>query len=732
MRNAAFGIALSLCAVILSAQARAQSEDDDLRPRFRIAWTDVAPVIDGHLDETVWERAVVVGDLTQVIPVQGVAPTQNTEIRVLTTHDAIFFGVRMHDTNPEEIVANVMRRDGSTFSDDHFQVVLDTFHDRQNGYSFEINANGARRDVLLEGKAFQFDWDTIWYGRTSVDDEGWTAEIMIPYGSLNFDPNGDTWGINFARRIKRNNEEDRWSDPSPDRFPADLGLAGVMEGMLGIDQGLGLDIVPVLTVRHIDDPLAPEKDTQADPSGDIFYKLLPSLTAAITANTNFGETAADNRQVNFSRFDIAFPERRDFFLQDGLIFEFGDLTVQGFTPIPGNGTPFFSRRIGIAQPDPDVDRFQPLDILFGGKVTGRVGDRYKVGVLYTLVDDFEGIDKQNLAVGRVAMNVLGESSVGLIGTYGDPEGRVDTGLVGADFNYRNSSFRNDKTLTASGWFQQTFTTGVNDPEFAYGGSLAYPNDIVRWKVGFKELAEGFKPALGFVNRPGIRQYEGDYRYRIRRNGWLRTIDAKIVGELVTDRDNRIESGRATVVPFDIENSVGDRVNLTYQHRFERPLTDFKIPGDVTIPVGSYHYNSVGIFLSASSNRRLSGSLAIGGGEFYDGTRLTVIPEVTFRPTRHWLFKAHYEFRDARLPGGDSVTHLVRGTIGIFFTPDISWTTLVQYDNVTNSIGINSIFRWIIQDGREVFVVFNQGLDVEDGLVPGRTEALIKLLWTFRF
>ncbi|NQZ96653.1 MAG: carbohydrate binding family 9 domain-containing protein [Myxococcales bacterium] len=697
-----------------------------------MAWTDTEPVIDGHLDDAVWEEAAVVGDLTQVVPVTGTAPTQHTEIFVLTTKEALFFGARMHDTNPEEIVANVMVREGFVFFDDRFQIVIDTFHDHQNGYSFEVNPNGSRRDVTLEGKAFQFSWDTIWFAQVSVDDEGWTVEIKIPYQSINFDPESDTWGINFSRGIRRNSEEDRWADPHPQRFPSDFGNAGIMEGMLGIGQGLGLDVVPAATFRHIDDPLTPEEDTRADFSGDVFYKMTPSLTATITANTNFGEIEADSRQVNFSRFAIAFPEKRDFFLQDGLIFGFGELTVQDLAQSPENGRPFFSRRIGIAQPDPDVDLFEPLDILFGAKVTGRVGNRVKLGLLHTLIEAFEDIDKQNLTVGRVAMNVLGESSIGLIGTYGDPEGRVDNGVVGADFLYRNSFFLGDKTLTGSAWFQRSFTSGEDRNESAYGGTLKYPNDIVNWKLGFKEIGEGFNPALGFVNRPGIRQYDGTYRYRVRRTGYLRTFDMKVEGRLITDRDDTVETAKLLLVPVSIENSLGGRIDFRYRHNFDRPLKDFPIPGNVVIPKGSYHYNQGAVKLSTSRNRPIAIDLTLGGGQFYDGTRLFAIPHLTWRPTPHWLFEASYEVRDISLPGGDSLTHVARGTIGVFFNPDISWQTLVQYDNVSNSIGINSRFRWIIQDGRELFLVLNQGLDVEDGVQRGRTEPLVKLSWTFRF
>jgi len=712
----------------------------EVSPRVEIVWTDTPPEIDGRLDDEVWKQGALVDDFTQVIPIPGAAPSQRTEVRFLTDHENLYIAAWCWDTDPSAIVANRMVRDGFLFFDDRFQIVIDTFNDHQNGYSFEMNPVGGRRDVLLEGKAFAMSWDTIWVGKAHIDSRGWYVEMAIPYQSINFDPDGDVWGLNLSRGIRRNNEEVRWADPVPQRFVADLGNAGELTGMRGVGSGLGLDIVPGLSLGYEDgilrDRSAPpveEKldDFSAKPSGDVIYKVLPSLTATLTANTNFGETEADVRQINFTRFAVAFPEKRDFFLQDALIFEFAELT-DDFTATPTNGQPFHSRRIGIAQPDPNSLEFVPGDILFGGKLTGRI-DRVKVGVLHTLVDDLAGVSRQHLTVGRVAVSVLEESTVGMIATHGDPNGRIDNTLAGVDFVYRNSSFRGDNTLLSTAWFQQSFSSDANNDEFAYAAGIAYPNDLVNWRLNYKEIGENFNPALGFVNRTGIREYDGRYRYRIRQSGYIHTIDFGLSGGLTTDRSNDVESGNVRVVPIRLSNRYAGRMEILYQHTYEHPSQDFTLPDGLTVLEGAYHFEEVSLKLNGSRNWPLTGDLTLAGGEYFNGTRVVLIPEVEWRPNEHWLIKGRYALHEAWLNGERGRIHIFRGQVAIYFTPDISWSTLVQYDNASNSVGVNSIFRWIVQDGRELFVVLNQGADIIDGdLKRGVTHPIVKLAWTFRF
>jgi hypothetical protein len=708
----------------------AAAEDEPYRPSLDIGWTSSPPEIDGHFDPDEWADAAHVDGLTQATPDEGETATQHTEIWMMTDGDNLYVAARLWDTNPDEIIAYAMRRDANTRLDDRFSFTIDPFLDRQNGYFFQVNPNGSRRDALLEGSTFEPNWDGRWYAKTSVDAKGWIVEIALPYATINFDPEADVWGLNMARGIRRRNEIDRWSDPVRERFLVAMGRAGNLVGMKGARQGLGLQIVPSGTLRRVDDANQLETEdnerhyTRADPSLDVFYKVTPSVTTALTVNTDFGESEVDARQVNLSRFELFFPEQRDFFLQDALIFDFADLSE--------NGRPFFSRRIGLSE-DGEAE-----GITAGGKVTGRIGP-VKIGLLNVVLDEHNQVDQQNVLVARPALNI-GESTLGAILTHGDPTGLGDNTLVGADFNYRNSDFLDNKTFNANVWIQNTFSdpdTGpdvdddaINGSGLAYGGKVEYPNDRINWNLSARSFDDEFNPELGFVNRVEIRDYRGEFRRRWRPQASpFQTVDTRVEGRIVTGLSSTVETGDFTWTPLDLTTPIVDAIRFRYVHRYENVETAFD---NISVPVGRFHFDEGQVLFTASTNRWIGGELFVGYGSFFDGTRTRARTDVSFRFSKYVQLAVIYAIDDIRLPDGDDLIHLLSTELSFQFTPNISWITLVQYDNVSDSIGINSRFRWIVEDGREFFVVLNQGLDTSDGLEAGRTEPLVKLQWTFRF
>ena len=724
------GVIGVLLTTLLLTTGSSASEPD--RPRLEIGWTSEAPEIDGRLDEGEWADAAYVERLTQALPDPGVDATERTEIWIMTDEDHFYLAARLWDSEPERIVANTMNRDGNTRLDDRFGFTIDPFHDRQNGYFFQVNVNGVRRDFLIEGGQIEASWDGRWYAKTTRDAQGWIVEIALPYATINFDPDGDVWGLNMARGIRRRDEIDRWSDPVRERFLTAMGRAGDLVGMKGIRQGLGVTMIPSLTLSRVDDANPPpvEQDieerhySRVDPSFDAFYKVTPSVTTALTVNTDFGETEVDERRVNLSRFALFFPEKRDFFLQDALIFNFGNLNE--------NGRPFFSRRIGLDSGG------KPVKILAGGKATGRIGP-IKFGVLDVVIDEDGFADQQNLFVARAAANV-GESVLGAIVTHGDPNGNSNNTVAGLDFLYRNTDFAEGKTLQGSVWAQGSF----NDPDkgpnaeldairgagYAVGATLRYPNDKHDWELLAEELDDDFDPALGFTNRTGIRRFRAQYRRRWRPEAdAVQTFDSRVTGVVITEQGRQVETGQFVWQAFDLQSPVDDGLRLEYEHRYEAVETAFD---SFAVDAGRYHFDEARLRFEASPNRKVGGVFLVGYGTFYDGTRARAVGDVSVRFSKHVQAGVIYAYDNLRLPGGDENIHVVRARVSLFFTPDISWVTLVQYDSVTDSIGANSRFRWIIEDGRELFLVLNQGLDTRDDVRATRTAPLAKLQWTVRF
>jgi hypothetical protein len=698
-------------------------------------------VLDGRLNDPIWDGLPVLDAFRQVEPVEGAPATVRTEVRIARDDQALYFGIRCFDPNPEGIVALRMTRDAFLLRDDSVSIILSPFDDHRSGYLFQLNPNGARRDGLVEDQAFSVEWDGIWNAKARIDEQGWTLEIAIPFDTLSFDPANDVWGFNIARTVRQRNELLRWAAVDRDLSFRNLATAGELTGMAGAEHGLGLDLVLSSTTRWVEDPQGSDGQGRSysnwDPSLDVFYRPSPRATAVLTINTDFGETEVDAQRVNLTRFPLFFREKRDFFLQDTGIFNFGGLGGAA------NGRPFFSRRIGRDS------QGAPIDLRAGLKVTGRVGP-VSFGLLdvqtaghtdANLVETGPGgvildngfVGARNLAVLRTTVDVLEQSRVGFIGTYGDQTGREKTGLFGFDGVYRTSRLAGNRQLLARGWFQRSETSGVAKGQQAWGGVLAYPNDALNAHFSFAEIGRNFDPALGRVSRPAIRDYGGSLRLRRRTEGAIRFVQGKVDARLITDLSNRVETGSLRIELPGVETRAGDFASLTVRLRHEALPDDFEIVDGVVLPPADYSFAQGTFFASTSSARRLSGSVAIGGGQFFSGHRVDLTPSLGWRPSAPWLFTVFYRETRAWLPEGDFEVRVARLRAQWQPTPDFVWSTLLQWDDQTNLLGLQSRIRWIVEPGREIFLVWTQNVvEVDQDIARGQTILTGKIGWTIRF
>lgn len=709
----------------------------------RMVRTDTPPVIDGVLDDAVWERAALVDDLHQTEPVEYAEPFERTEIYLLYDDDALYVAARLYDTNPAEITANNMRQNDSVGQDDRFYVTIDPFNDRRSGYFFGINPNGVRGDGLYRNVSeFYGDWDSIYHAAAGRFDEGWTAEIEIPFKSISFDPTTDTWGMNFSRGIVRKDENLAWVSRNRQYNPS---ISGLATGFEGLQQGIGLDIVPSISAigshTFSADPLVPDgADTEFEPSLDVVYKLTPQLNASLTINTDFSATEVDDRQVNLDRFGLFFPEKRDFFLREADIFEFGGIGGQRQFSIPGlqslqqNGRPFFSRRIGLSPSG------TPVDLELGAKVSGRIG-RFELGALSTRQSEFPGVDADNLSVIRANAGVLSESNVGFIVTEGNPGANLDNSLAGVDFQYHNTRLPGGRTLDADVWFQESDTEGVDTDQSAYGVGLRVPtNEGFRGGVEYREYEANFNPALGFVNRRGISDASANIGYMKRMSGgwlqsWLISLDVQNVDRL---DDGRLQTHALFFRPMVLRNSTGDQMTVAYQDHTEGLDNPFEISPGIVIPAGRYPVENLGIQFNTANHRKVAASMRIvnyGDGRFYGGDRDDSFVELTWRPSARWSTTVSYNYADIDLPQGSFETRLVRVGFGIAFSSTLSWVNLIQYDNVTETAGINLRLHWIPEAGRELYFVINHGVqdvDRDNSFQSDASEITLKYTHTFRF
>ena len=307
--------------------------------------------VDGLLEEREWETAPKIGELTQREPATGERPTEKTEVTLLHDANYLYIGIMCYDSEPDQILGSQMARDANLGADDRIEIVLDTYRDQRNAFYFATNPAGAQVDGLLfaNGQS-NMNWDAIWEVRTSSTDQGWSAEIAIPFKSLGFSSGGMVWGFNFARRIQRKLEDDRWSGARLETQFRQVSEAGEITNLEGITQGIGLDIRPFSSGRWLHTSANGNNTITGKPGLDMFYNFTSSLKLSATVNTDFGETEVDARQINLSRFSLFFPEKRTFFLEDAGVFSFSDTSVRRPSfraPTRFEVIPFFSRRIGL-------------------------------------------------------------------------------------------------------------------------------------------------------------------------------------------------------------------------------------------------------------------------------------------------------------------------------------------------------------------------------------------------
>ncbi len=761
--NARTAVSLSISSLIFLISAEASSQEQNTGSRnkaFAIHRDAEVVVVDGILDESVWQRAAHIEDLHQVEPFEYDDPSQRTEIWLYYDDDALYVGARLWDSEADRITANVLRQGDGLNSEDRFAVILDPYLDRRSGYRFELNSNGVRWEALYQNTSnLESNWEGIWQAAALRDANGWTAEMAIPFKTLSFNPNNAEWGMNFERTIPRVGEKIGWISRNRQLNP---GVAGTVSGFSNLQQGRGIDIVPSLTtINRQTYGAIGAANSDLEPSLDVFYKVTPSLNAALTINTDFSATEVDDRQVNLSRFSLFFPEKRDFFLQDADIFEFGRIGGQGgFGGFGGaapvnrnfsvpnaarqNARPFFSRRIGLSATG------QPVDIEYGGKLSGRVG-RWNIGSLLIRQGELGNVDANDIFVGRVAANVLEESTVGIIVTDGDPRSNRDSSLMGADFRYRNSRLPGGKLVEAQAWYQQTDNTDINGQSIdgedrAYGVGVSLPS-VTGWRAGYaqKFIEENYFPAVGFIDRTGVRDTQANFGYQYRKrdsDGWLRGIYTGIDYY----RQDLLDSGQLdteilSLRLWSIDSNRNDRTWGQYMINREILVEEFVIyrapdsPRQVVIAPGEYEYEQMRLGVNTGSQRRISIGGSYTWGDFYNGKSDSVTSQINWRPSERLRFGVSYRWTDVELPEGDFTIRLTSLEANLSFSSTLSWVNLIQYDNLSENIGLNSRLHWIPQAGREGFIVFNHNLvdtDRNDSFHSASADVSVKLSYTFRF
>jgi hypothetical protein len=707
-----------------------------------------APDIDGVIGESEWSSATTVVDLHEVEPVEFSAPSERTVWYIAYDETALYVAAYAYDSEPDAIVAQTLREGGHLGSDDSLGIIVDAFNNKRSGYEFTLNANGVREDAIYAtATRSSKDWDGIWSGAAKRVGDGWTMEMAIPFNTLTFNPSNETWGINFKRRIARRAENIAWQSRNGKINPT---VSGEATGFKNLSQGIGLDVVPSVSAYYGKDREFGTSDSEWNPSVDLSYKLTPSINALLTLNTDFAATEVDGRQLGLQRFSLFFPEKRSFFLSDFDIFQFGGVPLGGHggggqnrttgTRSGTNGLAFFSRRIGLTSDSAQVD------ILAGTKISGRVGD-VDFGTLYILQDEYvddaaEQINQSDLLVTRISSGVLEESSVGAIFTHGDPGSNSDSSLYGTDFLYRNTRFGTNRSVEGNFWIQKSDNEGINDDDLAWSAVVGFPS-----REGFEgglqihEVEENFDPAMGFANRTGVRLYGGEFGHKVIRSG--NPFIQEISHGLEFTRWEFLDTGRIQTQEikadfFSSRSRAGDfaRIDISYETEGllagEQPLNSLGI----TIPAGEYSFRRIGSYIRTAQHRKWDFQLRIEDGEFFNGDRFEIRPEFGWTPNGHFKLSFRYAYNKFDFPGVSAISRQFTLESEISFNSKLSLVTLAQFDNISDSIGINARFRYNLTAGQDIWFVLNHNmmrdLSIDDRFRSTQSVAAAKIRYTFRY
>ncbi len=659
--------------------------------------------IDGLLNEPEWKMVLPAKDFIQRDPIQGSPATEKTEVYVIHDKENLYIGAILFDSNPDGILAYQKRRDQSLRTDDRFMWILDTFLDGRTGYFFEVNPAGLLGDGLIIGGdsywGINKDWNGIWDARVVVIPEGWSVEVVIPFRTLNFDPNLDTWGINFQRTVRRKNEDMKWEGFERNKKITQPIHAGYLKGLKNLTQGNGLEFKPYFSLKNQEMNMV--KDNFNDIGFDVSINITSGLKASLTYNTDFAEAEVDQRRVNLTRFPLRYAEKRGFFLEGAGVYSFS----------PRNDvTPFFSRRIGLSDGE-------QIPINYGGRLSGQIGN-YEIGVIQAQTNSKGDIAGENFTVARVKRAFFKQSYFGLV--YTDRSSRtmepdsneLDQSLFGADLELKTSEFMGDKNLQFQTFFVH-HTAPYSEPELSIsdlsvrGFRITYPNDIFRSHVSYREFGNNYNPAVGFGRRNGFKRIQPSFSYHPRpeRYDFIRQVEFGIQYEFMTDLENKMLKKQTTITPFNIRFESQDQLSAKIVSLIEYLDKPFTIYEDITIPIEEYSSEELQVKFETSEKRMLSTEFEYQTGDFWNGQKQTIKTQISVKPFSGFNIQTEYEKNSVKLSGKSFNTELYNFELGIYPTPRTAIFSNLQYDNVSDALGLFAKLQHTIRPGSDFYLVY---------------------------
>lgn len=667
---------------------------------YRALRTEEPIVIDGVLDERVWQEAEVGGHFYQTEPRTGHRATEATEFRIAYDEDHLYVAVVCHQQGP--VMSSELGRDFSPVDGDQIGVFIDTFDDDRNGFLFQTNPGGAQRDQQIAGGARSAEWDGAFTTAARIQAPGWTAEFAIPFKTLRFTDGAASqrWGLNLFRIIRYKNEYVIWA-PAPRPFGIlDAFIAGTLEGVEGIRQGRNLHIKPFAISTYRPD-VRSESPGDLDVGMDAKYGVTAGLTLDLTLNTDFSHVEADTQQVNLTRFSLFFPEKREFFLENYGLFSIGGSGRVGGLGNAGVGSnndivPFFSRRIGLSEEG------VPIPIRGGARLTGRIRGT-DLGVLTMRTAGNADVPADTWTILRVKRNVMAHSDVGAFFFNRELSDRPDWNrIAGVDANLRFLRRR----LAFSGFAMRSQDPSGRDDNTSAQFETTYGDNRYALKASYLTIEDGFRTDFGFVARPSIRlgNLFGGLRFRPR-SRVVRDLFPQADVRYITDQAGRLVT-RDQRLGMNVTFTDGGTLTINRNLHFERIDEPWSRRG-LEIPVGDYSFDNWRVAANTSRGRRLFVSGAAGSGGFWTGTLRDASAGVGYRHSAHLTATANWSRNWVELASGRFDTDLLVVRLDLAFSPRMFLETLTQYNTDVRRTTSKVRFRFIHHSLSDLYVVYEE-------------------------
>jgi hypothetical protein len=689
--------------------------------------------VDGVLSEPFWQDAQVIHDLRQQEPDEGAPATEDTEVRVVLGPSALYVGIVAYDRQPGRIVGRILQRDrvmevdhhGLQFAgDDAIALLFDPFHDSRNGFIFATNPNGAEFDALItdEGAEVNVDWRAVWEVAATRGPDGWSAEMAIPYRTLRYPENGQgqPWGFNVYRAIRRKNELALWQSWSRDNEGFQrVSRAGHLTGMDGLPSpGLNLEVKPFVlggSRQELNDAGDTPVRGETEVGLDLKSEIRPGLVLDLTLNTDFAQVEVDDEQVNLTRFSLFYPEKRDFFLENSGVFDMG--FDGGFGPPPYKL--FFSRRIGIGEDG-------PIPILGGARLTGRMGAQ-TVGFMNVVTGKSGGEPRTNYSVARVKRDIGENNFVGwMVTDRRDPDASNTVAAM-------DGSFWPRPTLNLKGYFTRSFTAGRGGEGNAYSVSAEYDTDLVGASIEHLTIDPEAQADMGFITRTDIRRTEADLRFSPRPGKWgIRVIDLRTDGSYISTIQGRMqdwESGIFIRPEFESGESIGTKIGIGETRLDE----GFDLADSIHVAAGRYELVETRLFLNSGRHRALVGEARGSWEHLYDGDLWSMEASLAALPTPKISAELSQRWNRVELPNGDLTANITSVRLGYAFSTRLTTNALVQYNSLDKDFSTNLRLNFIHRPGSDLFIVLTERRGVEHELWDLSNRGLVaKVTYLMRF